>query len=68
MFNEQSFYALRSVLQCMLYPIVKCECGNKRIADPRGKLIEQILQHKWCPHCRRRGHWRSLSNDKAIWD
>lgn len=38
----------------MLYPVIKCECGNKRVADPRGKPLEQILQHKWCPNCRRR--------------
>jgi hypothetical protein len=48
----------------MLYPVIKCECGNKKVADPRGKPIEQILHQKWCTSCRRIGHWRSLSNDE----
>jgi hypothetical protein len=52
----------------ILYPVIKCECGNKKVADPRGKHIEEILQQKWCPNCRRRGYWRSLSNDEALWE
>jgi len=28
----------------MLYPVIKCECGNKKVADPRGKPLEQILK------------------------
>ena len=52
----------------MLYPVIKCECGNKKVADPRGRLLEQILQQKWCPSCRRRGYWRVLSRDEALWD
>ena len=49
----------------MLYPVIKCECGNKKIADPRGKSLQQILQQKWCPNCRRRERWRSLSIDES---
>jgi hypothetical protein len=49
----------------MLYPEIKCECGNKKVADPRGKLIEQILQYKGCSNCRRMGHWRTLSSDEV---
>jgi len=41
----------------MLYPVIKCECGNKKVADPRGKPLEQILNQKWCSNCRRRGCW-----------
>ena len=52
----------------MIYSVIKCECGNKKVADPRGIPLEQILQHKWCPNCRRRGYWRSLSNDEDRWD
>jgi hypothetical protein len=52
----------------MLYPVIKCECGNKKVADPRGKQLEYILQQKWCPDCRRRGHLRSLSHDESRWD
>jgi hypothetical protein len=52
----------------MLYPIIKCECGNKKVADPRGKHLEEILQQKWCPNCRRRGYWRALSEDESRWD
>ena len=51
----------------MLYPVIKRECGNKKVADPRGKSLEQILQHKWCPNCRR-GCWRALSSDEVRWD
>jgi hypothetical protein len=40
----------------ILYPVTICECGNKKVADPRGKHVEQILQQKWYPNCRRRGH------------
>jgi hypothetical protein len=32
----------------MLYPIIKCECGNRKVADPRSRPLEQILQQKWC--------------------
>jgi len=42
----------------VLYAVIKCKCGNKKVADPRGKPLEQILQHKWCPDCRKRGFWR----------
>jgi hypothetical protein len=52
----------------MLYPVIKCECGNKKVEDPRGKPLEQILLLKWCSNCRRRGQWKSLSADEAIWD
>ncbi|MGN6614609.1 MAG: hypothetical protein ACTHKC_06175 [Candidatus Nitrosocosmicus sp.] len=52
----------------MLYQVIKCECGNKKVADPRGKPIQQILQQKWCPNCRKRGYWRSLSEDESRWD
>ena len=45
----------------MLYPVIKCECGNRKVADPRGKLTEEVLQQKWCPSCRKRGNWRVLS-------
>jgi len=24
--------------------VIKCECGNKKVADPRGKSMEHILQ------------------------
>ena len=37
----------------MLYPVVQCECGNKKVADPRGKPLEQILRQKWCTICRK---------------
>jgi hypothetical protein len=63
-FSEQvTCYAV--YYDVMLYPIVKCECGNKKVADPRGKPLEQILLQKWCPKRRRRGYWRALSNDEA---
>jgi hypothetical protein len=52
----------------MLYPVIKCECGNRKVADPRDKPLEQILHQKWCPDCRRRGYWRVLSNDESRWD
>jgi hypothetical protein len=52
----------------MLYPVVKCECGNKKVIDPRVKLVEEVLQQKWCSSCRRRGYWRGLSEDEAKWD
>jgi len=52
----------------MLYPVIKCEWGNKKVAGPMGKPLEQILQQKWCPDCRRRGHWRSMSQDESRWD
>ncbi len=51
----------------MLYPVVKCQCGNKKVADPRIKHIEEILKQKWCPDCRRRVYWRVLSEDEARW-
>jgi hypothetical protein len=59
---------LRSVILCMLYPVIKCECGNRKVADPRGRLTEEVLQQKWCPDCRKRGYWRVLSSDEARWD
>jgi hypothetical protein len=31
----------------MLYPVIKCECDNKKVANPRDKPLEQILQQKW---------------------
>jgi len=37
----------------ILYPVIKCEWSNRKVADLRGKLLEQILQQKWCPSCRR---------------
>ena len=52
----------------VLYQVIKCGQGNKKVADPRGKPLEQILQYKWCPNCRRRGYWRDLSYDEAKWD
>jgi hypothetical protein len=52
----------------MLNHIIKCECGNKKVVDPRDMPLEYILQHKWCPNCRRRGCWRALSSDEARWD
>jgi len=52
----------------MLNHIIKCECGNKKVVDPRDIPLEYILQHKWCPNCRRRGCWRALSSDDAKWD
>jgi len=52
----------------MLYPVIKCECGNRKVADPRGKLTEEVLQQKWCSGCRKRGNWRILSSDEARWD
>ena len=52
----------------MLYPVIKCECGNRKVADTRGKLTEEVLQQKWCPDCRKRGNWRILSSDEARWD
>ena len=42
--------------------------GNKKVVDPRDIPLEYILQHKWCPNCRRRGCWRALSSDEAKWD
>jgi hypothetical protein len=47
----------------VLYQVIKCGYGNRKVADPRGKPLEQILQYKWRPNCRRRGSWRSLSSD-----
>jgi Na+-translocating ferredoxin:NAD+ oxidoreductase RNF subunit RnfB len=52
----------------LLYPVIKSEFGNKKVADPRDKHIEQILPQKWCPNCRKRGCWRALSDDEARWD
>ena len=52
----------------MLYPVIKCECGNRKVADPRGRSLEQILHQKWCPDCRRTGYRRVLCNDEARWD
>jgi hypothetical protein len=52
----------------MLYLVIKCECSNKKVADPRGKLLEQILQQKWYRDCRKRGCGRALSYDEARWD
>ena len=52
----------------MIYSVIKCECGNKKVADPRGKLTEEVLQQKWCPDYRKRGNWRILSSDEARWD
>jgi hypothetical protein len=52
----------------MLYHVIKCECGNKKVADPRDKPLQQILHQKWCSDCRRRGCWRALSDDEAKWD
>lgn len=52
----------------MIYPVIKCECGNKKVADPRSKCLGEILVLKWCPSCRRRGYWRALSDDEDIWD
>jgi hypothetical protein len=52
----------------MSYPVIKCECGNKKVADPRDKSIQQILQQKWYSSCRRRGRWRTLSDDEIRWD
>ena len=52
----------------MLYPVIKCECGNKKVVKPMDKPLEQILQQKRCTHCRRRGCWRVLSNDESRWD
>jgi hypothetical protein len=52
----------------VLYQVIKCGYGNKKIADPRGKLTEEVLQHKWCPNCRRRGYWRDLSDDEDRWN
>ena len=52
----------------MLYPVIKCECGNKKVADPRDIKLEQILHQKWCSNCRRRGLWRVLSYDESSWD
>jgi hypothetical protein len=63
MSNIFKYYAV--YYNVMLYPVVKCECGNKKVADPKGKHIEQILRVKWCPNCRRRGYWRDLSDDEA---
>ena len=48
-----------------LYYVVKCECGNRKVEDPRSKHLEEILLLKWCPNCRRRGYCRSLSDDEA---
>jgi hypothetical protein len=42
----------------MLYAVIKCKCGNRKVADTRGKLTEEALQQKWCPNCRKRGFWR----------
>ena len=52
----------------MLYPVIKCECGNKKVADPRGKPLERILTQKWCTNCRKRGCCRALSYDESSWD
>jgi hypothetical protein len=52
----------------MLYPVIKCECGNKKVVDSRNKHLEEILVLKWCPNCRRRGYWRPLSSDEARCD
>jgi hypothetical protein len=52
----------------MLFQVIKCECGSKKVADPRGKPIEHILQQKWCSNCSRRGYWRTVSSDESIWD
>jgi hypothetical protein len=52
----------------MLYPVIKCEWGSKKVVEPRDKPLEQILQQKWCSDCRRRGCWRSLPYDESRWD
>jgi hypothetical protein len=52
----------------VLYPVIKFECGNKKVADPRGIPLEQILMQKWCTICRKKGCWRALSYDESRWD
>ncbi|HXT84890.1 MAG TPA: hypothetical protein VN704_11280 [Verrucomicrobiae bacterium] len=52
----------------ILYLVIKCQCGNRKVADPRGKLTGEALQQKWCPNCRKRGFWRILSSDESRWD
>jgi hypothetical protein len=33
----------------MLYPVIKCECGNKKVADPRGKHIDKSYSKNGVP-------------------
>jgi hypothetical protein len=36
--------------------VIKCECGNKKVADLGGRPLEQILTQKWSTICRKRGY------------
>ena len=52
-----------------MYNLVKCECGVENLVKQKqNKTIEQIIEHKFCRNCRRKGQWKVLSTNEKIWN